>query len=185
MVNTLPGENSVPENLHDIFKRKIVPVRFERTMGLIGATTLGIGALMGAGIYVLIGLAAGEVGPGAWLSYLICGLLSILSVLMFGELSRRVPVTGGGYAYAYNAIGSFWGFVTGWLLALGSIFACAMYATGFAYYLTSILGNTIPEAVSKGIALAIIAGLTLSNCWGTKRGTGCRSCSPGATWRFF
>ena len=160
----------MPENLHDIFKRKIVPVRFERTMGLIGATTLGIGALMGAGIYVLIGLAAGEVGPGAWLSYLICGLLSILSVLMFGELSRRVPVTGGGYAYAYNAIGSFWGFITGWLLALGSIFACAMYATGFAYYLTSILGSSIPEAVLKGIAVAIIAVLTLSNCWGTKKG---------------
>jgi APA family basic amino acid/polyamine antiporter len=166
----LPGRNPVPENLHEIFKRKIVPVRFERTMGLLGATTLGVGALMGAGIYVLIGLAAGEVGPGAWLSYLVCGLLSILSVLMFGELSRRVPVTGGGYAYAYNAIGSFWGFITGWLLALGSIFACAMYATGFAYYLTSILGRAIPEAVLKGIAVVIIAALTLSNCWGTKKG---------------
>ena len=139
-------------------------------MGLLGATTLGVGALMGAGIYVLIGLAAGEVGPGAWLSYLICGLLSILSVLMFGEFSRRMPVTGGGYAYAYNAIGSFWGFITGWLLALGSIFACAMYATGFAYYLASILSSRIPEAVLKGIAVAIIAVLTLSNCWGTRKG---------------
>jgi len=160
----------VPENIHEIFKRKIVPVRFERTMGLLGATTLGVGALMGAGIYVLIGLAAGEVGPGAWLSYLICGLLSVLSVLMYGELSRRVPVTGGGYAYAYNAIGSFWGFITGWLLALGSIFACAMYATGFAYYLASILDSPVPEAVLKGIAIAVIAVLTLSNCWGTKKG---------------
>jgi APA family basic amino acid/polyamine antiporter len=169
-VGVSPGKNPMPENIHDIFRRKIVPVRFERTMGLLGATTLGVGALMGAGIYVLIGLAAGEVGPGAWLSYLICGLLSILSVLMFGELSRRVPVTGGGYAYAYNAIGSFWGFITGWLLALGSIFACAMYANGFAYYLTSILDKPVPEAISKGIAVIIIAVLTLSNCWGTKKG---------------
>jgi APA family basic amino acid/polyamine antiporter len=160
----------MPESIHEIFKRKIVPVHFERTMGLLGATTLGVGALMGAGIYVLIGLAAGEVGPGAWLSYLICGLLSLLSVRMYGELSRRVPVTGGGYAYAYNAIGSFWGFITGWLLALGSIFACAMYATGFAYYLASILGRPVPDAVLKGIAVAVIAVLTLSNCWGTQKG---------------
>jgi basic amino acid/polyamine antiporter, APA family len=166
----LPGRKAVPEDLHEIFKRKIVPVRFERTMGLLGAATLGVGALMGAGIYVLIGLAAGAAGPGAWLAYLICGLLSILSVFMFGELSRRMPVTGGGYAYAYNAIGSFWGFITGWLLALGSIFACAMYATGFAYYLTAILGSRIPEAVLKAIAVAIIAVLTLSNCWGTQKG---------------
>jgi len=134
------------ESIKDIFRRKIVPVSFQRTMGLFGATTLGIGALMGAGIYVLIGLAAGQAGPGAWLSYLLCGLLSLLSVSMFGELSRRVPVSGGGYSYTYNALGSFAGFITGWLLALGSIFACAMYAIGFAYYFASILASDIPEA---------------------------------------
>lgn len=104
------------ESLQEIFKRKIVPIGFERTMGLFGATTLGIGSLMGAGIYVLIGLAAGHAGPAAWIPYLACGLLSLLSVLVFGELSRRVPVTGGGYAFAYSALGSFWGFITGWLL---------------------------------------------------------------------
>jgi APA family basic amino acid/polyamine antiporter len=160
----------MPENIYDIFKRKVVPIRFERTMGLLGATTLGVGALMGAGIYVLIGLAAGEAGPGAWLSYLLCGLLSLLSVFMFGELSRRVPVTGGGYAYAYNALGSLGGFLTGWLLALGSVLACAMYATGFAYYLTSIFAGHIPEALMTAFALALIVLLTLLNCWGTKGG---------------
>lgn len=50
------------ESIKEIFKRKLVPVRFERSMGLLGATTLGIGALMGAGIYVLIGLAAEKAG---------------------------------------------------------------------------------------------------------------------------
>ena len=160
----------MPESIHEIFKRKIVPIHFERTMGLLGATTLGVGALMGAGIYVLIGLAAGQAGPGAWLSYLVCGLLSLMSVFMFAELSRRVPITGGGYAYAYNALGSLGGFVTGWLLALGSIFACAMYATGFAYYLTSEFPGLIPEVVTKVIALAVVVLLTLLNCWGTKGG---------------
>ncbi len=139
-------------------------------MGLLGATTLGIGALMGAGIYVLIGLAADAAGPAVWLSYLVCGLLSLLSVSVFGDLARRMPVSGGGYAFVYTALGSFWGFMTGWLLALGSIFACAMYATGFAYYATTIFSQNIPEPLLKAIALTIILFLTMLNCRGTKSG---------------
>jgi len=158
------------ESIKEIFKRKLVPVRFERTMGLLGATTFGIGALMGAGIYVLIGLAAEKAGPAVWLSYLICGVLSLLFVHVFGELSRKIPIAGGGYAYAYNTLGSFWGFITGWLLALGSIFACAMYALGFGYYFGALLPFTLPETALKGFGLIIIAGLTLLNCRGTRGG---------------
>ena len=158
------------ESIQEIFKRKLVPVRFERTMGLLGATTLGIGALMGAGIYVLIGLAAEKAGPAVWLSYLICGLLSLLSVHVFGELSRKVPIAGGGYAFAYNALGSFWGFITGWLLALGSIFACAMYAMGFGYYFGALFPFPLPQTALKGFGLVIIVALTLLNCRGTKGG---------------
>jgi len=160
----------VAESIREIFKRKLVPVGFVRTMGLLGATTLGIGALMGAGIYVLIGLAAGSAGPAVWLSYLVCGLLSLLSVAVFGELSRRVPVSGGGYAFAYSALGSFWGFITGWLLALGSIFACAMYATGFAYYATTLFSQNVPEPLSKATALTVIVFLAMLNSRGTKSG---------------
>jgi APA family basic amino acid/polyamine antiporter len=158
----------MPETIQEIFKRKIVPVRFQASMSLLGATTLGVGALMGAGIYVLIGLAAGHAGPSAWLSYLLCGLLSFISVLMYGELARRVPVTGGGYAYAHHGLGSFAAFMTGWLLALGSIFACAMYALGFAFYITSILAQDLPGFMIKGIALLIVVLLTIINCFGTK-----------------
>ena len=157
------------ESVREIFNRKIVPVSFERTMGLFGATTLGIGSLMGAGIYVLIGLAAGHAGPSAWLSYLICGMLCLLSVLMFGELSRRMPVAGGGYSFAYNVLGSLGGFLTGWLLVLGSIFACAMYATGFAYYFSSIFTHQLPEMAMKGIALVIIVLLTAVNTTPTNK----------------
>jgi amino acid transporter len=158
------------ESIQEIFKRKLVPVRFERSMGLLGATTLGIGALMGAGIYVLIGLAAGKAGPAVWLSYLICGLLSLLSVHVFGELSRRIPIAGGGYAFAYKALGSFWGFITGWLLALGSIFACAMYAMGFGYYFGPLMPFPLPETALKGLGLVIVVVLTLLNCRGARGG---------------
>jgi APA family basic amino acid/polyamine antiporter len=158
------------ESIQEIFKRKLVPVGFQRTMGLLGATTLGIGALMGAGIYVLIGLAAEHAGPAVWLAYLVCGVLSLFSVAVFGELSRKVPVAGGGYAFVYNALGSFWGFMTGWLLALGSIFACAMYAIGFAYYFSPLLPFDLPGPIVKAIALAVIVALTALNCRGTKGG---------------
>ncbi|MDV7401380.1 amino acid permease, partial [Arthrospira platensis SPKY1] len=104
-----------------------------------GATTIGVGALMGAGVYVLIGLAADAAGPSVWLSYLFCGGLAFLTTLLFADFARMMPISGGGYAYAYRGLGSFGGFVTGWFLALGSIFACGLYAIGFAEYFASVL----------------------------------------------
>ena len=156
----------MPDSIRDILRSRIVPVSFERTIGLIGATSLGVGALMGAGIYVLIGLAADRAGPAVVLSYLACGLLSLLSVGMFAEFSRRVPAAGGGYTYAYQALGSLGGFITGWLLALGSVFACAMYALGFAYYLGSLLPNSLPPFAATLIAVAIVAFFTVQNARG-------------------
>ena len=158
------------ESITEILRRKSVSVSFERTVGLFGATTLGIGALMGAGIYVLIGLAAAEAGPSVWLSYAICGLLAIPSVFMFGELCRMMPIAGGGYAYSYRGLGSLGGFLTGWLLAWGSMFACALYAIGFAYYLASLLGYEVPEVAIKALAILIVLGLTSLNCRGTQGG---------------
>ena len=62
------------ESIHEIFKRQIVPVTFERRIGLFGATSIGVGALLGAGIYVLIGLAAGVAGPSVWIPTFCAGL---------------------------------------------------------------------------------------------------------------
>ena len=157
-------------SLQDILKKKSVRFSFERSISLVGATTLGVGALMGAGIYVLVGLAAREAGPSVWLAYLICGLLTLPSVLMFGELSRLVPVAGGGYVYSYQGLGSFAGFVTGWLLGWGSILACAMYALGFAYYSVSLSGVVLPDLAVRFVALLITVTLTLLNCVGTRSG---------------
>ncbi len=158
------------ESISEILKRKSVSVSFERTVGLFAATTLGIGALMGAGIYVLIGLAAAEAGPSVWLSYAVCGTLALPSLFMFSELCRMMPITGGGYAYSYHGLGSLGGFLTGWLLAWGSIFACAMYSIGFAYYLGSLLGYDLPHTSMKILAILIVLGLTSLNCKGTQGG---------------
>ena len=133
----------------------------EASIGLFDATTLGVGALMGAGLYVLVGVAAAEAGPSLWLAYLLCGLLTCLSMVMYGDLAMRLPVTGGGYAYAYRTLGSFWGFLVGWTLAVGSVFACALYAVGFAAYFGAFLPEAWREAIGlRLLACGIVLGLT-------------------------
>ncbi|MDW7693024.1 amino acid permease [Flammeovirgaceae bacterium SG7u.111] len=153
--------------IEEIYKKKIIPVTFERHISLFGATTIGVGALMGAGVYVLIGLAADKAGPSVWLSYVICGGLAFLTTLVYAELSKTLPVSGGGYAYVYKTLGSFGGFATGWYLALGSIFACGLYAIGFAQYFTTSLGFELSDFQVRLISAGIVLLLTLLNAKGT------------------
>ncbi|MBX2841055.1 MAG: amino acid permease [Flammeovirgaceae bacterium] len=157
-------------NIKEIYKKKIVPITFERTVGLFGATTIGVGALMGAGVYVLIGLAADIAGPSVWLSYAICGGLAFLTAFLFAELARKVPASGGAYGYVYSTLGSLEGFITGWFLALGSVFACGLYAIGFAEYFASVLGYEFPAYGIKLIAIILVLASTSLNTRGTKSG---------------
>jgi amino acid transporter len=155
-------------DLQRAFRKKIVPVTFERTTGLFGATTIGVGALLGAGVYVLIGMAAAFAGPSVWISYAMCGGLALLTTFLYAELARKLPISGGGYAYAYKMLGSIGGFITGWFLALGSIFACGLYAIGFAQYLGSLLGLAESNAIGATLlALGLVAASTVMNAKGT------------------
>ncbi len=153
----------MPQDIQEIFSRKIKPLNFERTMGLFGATTIGVGALMGAGIYVLIGAAAGVAGPSVILTYFITGVLAFVTTLMYAELGRIIPRSGGGYTYSYKILGSIGGFTSGWFLALGSIFACGLYAIGFAEYTISILGIDVPGYVAKFVAVGVTLFLAFLN----------------------
>ncbi|MBN2525036.1 MAG: amino acid permease [Deltaproteobacteria bacterium] len=144
---------------------------FKPDKGLFGATTLGVGALLGAGVYVLIGLAASSAGPGLWLSYVLCGALTVLTVMVYSDFAREKTASGGGYYYAYSQLGSFWGFIVGWHLAVGSIFACALYAFGFASYVTSLSGiRSVPDWEIKLISAIAIFSLVLMGLRGSKGG---------------
>jgi len=147
------------EDIQELFNQKIKPPKFDRTTGLFGATTLGVGALLGAGIYVLIGVAAKVSGPSIVLSYLITGVLAYFTTLMYAELSHIIPQSGGGYTYAYHILGSIGGFTTGWFLALGSIFASGLYAIGFAEYALSLFETSEPEYLTRLIAVGITLAL--------------------------
>ncbi len=152
-------------------REKAAPVLFHKTLGLFGATTLGVGSLMGAGLYVLVGVAAAQAGPSLWIAYLICGGLTLLSVAMFADLSRRLPISGGGYLYAYKQLGSFWGFMVGWHLAAGSVFACALYAVGFSAYFVELAGlGDLGAVVERLLSVALVAALTFSGLRGGSGG---------------
>lgn len=159
------------EDIKGRLKQKSKPVEFKQTKGLLSATTLGLGSLMGAGLYVLVGIAAKEAGPSLWIAYAICGLLTFLSVLMFAELSRNLPISGGGYVYAYDQLGSFWGFIVGWHLAVGSMFACALYAVGFSSYALEFIPPSLKgEWSSTSLSVLIVAALVLVGLVGGKGG---------------
>ncbi len=150
-------------DIQALFNKKIKPPKFERTIGLFGATTIGVGALLGAGVYVLIGSAANIAGPSVVLSYLLCGALAFVTTLMFAELSRVIPRSGGGYTYAYDILGSLGGFTTGWFLALGSILASSLYAIGFAEYAVSLTEVRLPVYWIRAIAIGITLLITALN----------------------
>ncbi len=145
----------MPTDIQSLFDKKIKPQKFNRTIGLFGATTIGVGALMGAGIYVLIGEAADIAGPSLILSYLICGLLAFATTLLYAELARVIPRSGGGYTYSYDILGSIGGFTTGWFLSLGSLFASGIYAIGFAEYVVALTRIDIPSFEIRLIAIGI------------------------------
>lgn len=148
-------------DIQALFNKKIKPPKFERTIGLFGATTIGVGSLLGAGVYVLIGSAANAAGPSVVLSYLLCGSLAFVTTLMYAELSRVISRSGGGYTYAYDVLGSLGGFTTGWFLALGSILASSLYAIGFAEYALSLVRVEMPPYVIRIVAIGITLLITL------------------------
>ncbi|WP_372369626.1 amino acid permease [Candidatus Uabimicrobium sp. HlEnr_7] len=155
-------------SLRNILETKKKQATFARTMGLFSSTVLGMGTIMGAGIYILVGLAAEQAGSAVWISYLICGALAYLSVLMYADLGCMITTSGGGYIYAYQSLGPFWGFITGWHLAIGSIFACAIYALGFAIYSVSLFSHEQIIWLYQGIAIVLTWGLTLMSVRGTQ-----------------
>ena len=144
-------------------------IKFSRELGLLEATTLGVGAMIGAGIFILSGMAAGTAGPAATLSYVLCGLMTLFTALSYSELSSSIPLAGGGYTFVHQGIGGYIAFLCGWALIFGSVVACALYALGFAEHFNPLVDLVIKVSPSvKFSAFAIALLLLLVNIKGTK-----------------
>lgn len=113
-----------------------------RTLGPVQLLMLGIGCIVGAGVYVMTGAAAANyAGPAVIISFALAGLACALIALCYAELASVLPVSGASYTYAYTAIGEVFAWILGWMLMFEFGLAGAALAVGFSGYLVSLLGD--------------------------------------------
>jgi basic amino acid/polyamine antiporter, APA family len=114
--------------------------RLRRVLGPVSLTALGVGCIIGAGIFVLTGLAAHDyAGPGLVLSFVVAGTGCALAALCYAEFAAMVPVAGSAYAYAYATLGELIAWVIGWDLVLEYAVASSTVAYGWSHYLLAFL----------------------------------------------
>ncbi len=126
----------------------------KRSLGALNLTSLGVGAIIGAGIFVLTGqVAAAHAGPAIMLSFVMAGIACALAGLCYAELASTMPVSGSAYTYAYGTLGEVFAWVMGWLLVLEYGVAASTVAVGWSGYVVSMLkdfGVTLPEMQVAG-----------------------------------
>lgn len=113
--------------------------KLNRSIGLLSATSIGLGAMLGAGIFVFPGLAGGQSGPMAVFSFLIGGIIALFVAICTAELATAMPQSGGGYFFISRAFGKYWGTLTGIAQWIGLVFACAFYLLSFSEYVYALL----------------------------------------------
>jgi amino acid transporter/nucleotide-binding universal stress UspA family protein len=123
-------------------------VRLSREMTLMDATLIGVGAMIGAGIFVLIGIAAGVAGPALIITFLLNGFVALLTAMSYAELGSCYHDAGGGYLWVKEGLPRWNGFLSGWMSWFAHAVACSLYALGFGAYFEHVfteLGIAIPH----------------------------------------
>src|SRR5881227_3383765 len=114
--------------------------RLRRILGPIGLTSLGVGAIIGAGIFVMTGeMAANAAGPGVLISFLIAGFACALAAFCYAEFASMAPVAGSAYTYAYATLGELIAWIIGWDLILEYAMSCATVAASWSKYFNKFL----------------------------------------------
>lgn len=126
----------------------------KRTLGLAPTIFFGVGSILGAGIYTIIGKVAGLSGNMLWLSFTIASITALLTAFSYAELSAAYPKAGGEYVYAKKAFGKTMGVVLGVIISLNGIVSGATVATGFAGYLSELVNVNVMIG-AMGIVLLI------------------------------
>lgn len=139
-------------------------------MGVIPATSIGLGAMLGAGIFVFPGIAGGYTGMAATLSFFTGGVIALLVALCTAELATAMPQSGGGYFFISRTFGQFWGTLVGIAQWIGLIFASAFYLVSFGEYAISLLDEigVNHTAAAWIFSLTFTFLLLIINIFGTK-----------------
>src|SRR5881397_692284 len=124
----------------------------KRTLGPFQLTALGVGAIIGAGIFVLSGLGAHYAGPGLMLSYVLSGFGCAFAGLCYAEFAAMIPLAGSAYTYGYATLGELVAWIIGWDLILEYLFGAATVAVGWSGYFAAFMneiGVRMPLAYSQ------------------------------------
>jgi APA family basic amino acid/polyamine antiporter len=145
----------------DQIQREASTHHLKRSLGPFHLVLLGIGCIIGAGIYVMTGNAAANfAGPGVMLSFIIAGLACTFAGLCYAELASTMPVAGSAYTYSYATLGEVLAWTMGWLLVLEYGVAAATVAVGWSGYVTSFLrdfGVVIPPQFTSSMVQSMAA----------------------------
>jgi APA family basic amino acid/polyamine antiporter len=144
--------------------------QLKRHLGAFNLTAIGIGAIIGAGIFVITGQAAAlYAGPGLILAFIIASIVCVFAGLCYAELSSMIPVSGGSYSYSYVAMGEFPAWIVGWSITGQILFSSSTVAVGWSGYASSFLrdmGFGLSEAFTRSpIAYTMENGWHMTGAW--------------------
>lgn len=130
--------------------------RLARVLNTPGAVLLGLGAIVGTGVYVSIGIAAGVAGPMVMPAIAIAAFVALCNGLSSAQLAATHPVSGGTYEYGYRYLNTWLGFLAGWLFLVAKSASAATAALGFAAYLLSLFGGTLDWQAGIAVAVTVV-----------------------------
>lgn len=155
---------------HGASSKTAEPVTLVRDLTLFSSTMIGVGAMIGAGIFVLTGIGAGLAGPALMLAFILNGIATIFTAMVYAELGSSFPDAGGGYLWVKEALPQPAGFLSGWMSWYAHFVACSLYALGFGSFFTEFLtslgfdfwGADI-AIVSKVVTVSVVVIFTAIN----------------------
>ncbi len=147
--------------MSDIFRRKPIdalvdekaPDRLRPTLSAWHLVLLGVGAIVGTGIYTLVGVGAERAGPAVMISFAVAGAICVFAALAYAELATMIPASGSAYTYSYASMGEIVAWLVGWALILEYSVVCSAVAVGWSGYATGFLaglGVDLPALLTAG-----------------------------------
>jgi amino acid transporter len=149
-------------------------MKLSRDLSLFSVTMIGVGAMIGAGIFVLTGIAAGVAGPAILLAFLLNGIVALFTASAYAELGGSIPEAGGGYLWVKTSLPQPTGFLSGWMSWMAHSVACSLYAVGFgAYFGEALMEFNIssflePDILKKALAIFVVVLFSCINYRGAK-----------------
>ena len=135
-----------------------------RSLGVFDAVLVGLGAMLGAGIFAALGPAAAAGGSGLLAGLAVAGLIAYCNAVSSARLAVRYPVSGGAYVYGRERLGPFWGYLAGWAFIVGKTASCAAMALTVGFYLW--------PAHAHLVAVSAVVVVTVVNCAGVQKSAG-------------